>query len=100
TSDDERMLVRFVEAVHGELRKRKAPAAAEGGEKPPMIVTRDYRGLTCYSVGNGHYAITGKRLVAANRQALLERALDRLADPAAANVFRPPQSLRLTDAGG
>lgn len=105
TSDDERLLARFVEAVHAELRKRTAPGkneggAAEGGEKPPMIVTRDYRGVTCYSVGNGHYAITGKRLVAANRQALLERALDRLADPAPPNLLKVPQSLRLTDASG
>lgn len=115
TSDSEPTLQRFLEAVHSELRRRTpGGAAAElkdkpqpapgANDKPAEPVATTYRSFTCYRVGNGHYAVVGRRLVASNGEPGLKAALDRLADPNIESVskaaFRLPEGLRFDDPPG
>lgn len=112
TSDTEQTLQRFLEAVHTELRRR-TPGGGEAAskdnsqlepvanDKPVEPVATSYRSIACYRVGNGHYAVVGRRLVASNVEAGLKAALDRLAEPdsesAAKPMFQFPEGLRLND---
>lgn len=112
TSDSQQTLTRFLDALHAELRRRPAvendarqPAPAAAADKPAGPVEIRYRAHACYRVGNGHYTILDRSLVASNSEAGLKGALDRL-DAALAGAndqprFQLPDVLRfdVTPAG-
>lgn len=100
TAEDEASLQRLLEAVHAELGRRAAervPADRPQVARRIELASHTYRSFVCYSFGNGHYAVAGRRLLAANRQQTLEAALDRLSDPSIGDQFHPPQSLRFPE---
>ena len=109
TADDEQTLKQFIEAVQAEIRRAASAqdAAATSGEKEKSgarpssdIETTSYRSFACNHVGNGHFSLVARQLLASNSRAGLEAALDRLAGAATVRPFDPPASLRLVDGSG
>jgi hypothetical protein len=93
TAADEQTLKQFIDAVQAEIRRAAGP---NGG---PPEATR-YRTYDVHRVGNGHFSVVGRQLVASNTKAGLEAALDRLAGAVTGNAFAPPASLRLINDAG
>src|SRR5258708_1518453 len=109
TGDDEETVRQFIEAVQAEIRRAASAraAVATGDEKvkpgaPPSsdAESTSYRSYTCNRVGNGHFSLVGRQLLASNSREGLEAALDRLAGASTDKPFDPPASLRLVDDSG
>jgi hypothetical protein len=92
TAADEQTLKQFIDAVRAELRR----VAGEAGMPEPT----KYRTYDVHRVGNGHFSVVGRQLVASNTKAGLEAALDRLAGAVTEKKFEPPASLRLINDAG
>src|SRR5262249_51327111 len=92
TAADEKTLNQFIHAVQAEIRR----AAGDAGRPEPT----KYRSYDVHRVGNGHFSVVGRQLVASNTKAGLEAALDRLAGAVTGNTFAPPASLRLVNDAG
>jgi len=74
---DEKLLQRLEEVVRQFVASQ---AAAQG--RPEQVASRLYRGATAWTLAtNETHAIVGNRLLLANRPAMLDRALDRRAEP-------------------
>lgn len=105
SAEDPATLNQFVDAIRTEIERRardgeeEAKAGKPRRDKAARIAPRSYRGYACYQVGNGQFALAGRRLIAANRQAGIEQALDRLESNGQLPLFNPPDSLRLDDEG-
>ncbi|MFN0056582.1 MAG: hypothetical protein ACKV0T_30920 [Planctomycetales bacterium] len=103
TADEPQTLQRFLEALHQELQRKGSDSKSSAEENSPedsksqsiglIPVARPYRNHPCYQVGQGHYAVVEHRLLAANRRAALEAAIDRLTDTAAPPAWTPPAAL-------
>jgi hypothetical protein len=109
TADDEATLKQFIEAIQAEMRRAASSQADLGtdGEKDKSRARASvdtgetsYRSFVCNRVGNGHYSLVGRQLLASNSREGLEAALDRLAGTAIDKPFNPPASLRLVDNSG
>ncbi len=106
TADSEQTLKQFIEAVQAEIHRAASARAvtatdgekAKSGARPSSdIETTSYRSFVCNRVGNGHFSLVGRQLLASNSREGLEAALDRLAGTATGKPFDPPASLRLVD---
>jgi hypothetical protein len=109
TAEDEQTLKQFIEAVQSEIHRAATSqaAVATGGEREksgahpaPESETTSYRSYVCNRVGNGHFSLVGRQLLASNSREGLEAALDRLAGTATGKPFDPPPALRLVDDSG
>jgi hypothetical protein len=106
SSDNEQTLKRVLDAIHETLRRRAQGAAVAADParpaavKPPEPVSTTFRSFSCHRVGNGHYAVAGRRLLVANRQEVLEEALSRMSDPEISDLCQPPESLQFPDFSG
>lgn len=106
SSDSNQTLNCVLEAVQETLRRRAPRAATVGDAIRPAAVQlpepapTTFRAFSCHRVGNGYYAVAGRRLLVSNRQEALEEALDRLSDSEVAERFQPPESLRFSDVSG
>ena len=79
-SDTPETLARFVAAAQEQIKKQ--------GDK---IRTFTYQDQTCYQVGEGHYAVIGKHFLLSNREAGMQKLVDRLlAFSADANPAKDP----------
>jgi hypothetical protein len=108
TADDEQTLKQFIEAVQAEIHRAasaQADTATDGekeksGARPSDVETTSYRSFVCNRVGNGHFSLVARQLLASNSREGLEAALDRLTGAATGEPFDPPASLRLVDDSG
>lgn len=109
-ADEDGTMSRFVDAGMTEIRRQaaakrqaKAGAAAPGGavdEGASPIVSKDYAGVTCHQVGNGHFAQFGRRLFLTSHREALEALIDRQQGRGTDTPFEIPESLRLSDSQG
>jgi hypothetical protein len=100
TAADEQTLKQFIDAILAEIHRSETSRAANPSGKAADAQVTKYRSYDCQRVGNGHFAVAGRRLFVSNSKAGLAAALDRLAGAAADKPFDPPASLRLVDSAG
>jgi hypothetical protein len=101
TADDAQTLARLIEAVKRELERANAdaPGARPGEAGRAALTMRPHGELACYQVGEGHFSLSGNRLLASNSRAALEAALDRLSGSAKDPGFQMPSGLDLLAPG-